>query len=199
VTRPVAGTDDWNTSASHYDEEPDHGLLDPLVRAAWRGLLLAALPPAPAVIADLGCGTGSLSVLLAEEGYVVRGLDSAPAMLEVAAAKAEAAGVALDLTLADASTPSLDDGSVDVVLCRHVLWALPDPAEAVARWVRLLRPTGRLVLVEGFWHTGAGLRAEETRALVLGSRSTCEVYPLDNVLLWGGLVGDERYLVTSVS
>ena len=92
MTRPVAGTDDWDTSASHYDEEPDHGLLDPLVRAAWRGLLVAALPPAPAVVADLGCGTGSLSVLLAEEGYVVCGLDSSPAMLELAAAKAEAAG-----------------------------------------------------------------------------------------------------------
>ena len=103
------------------------------------------------------------------------------------------------MILADASAPSLDDGSVDVVLCRHVLWALPDPAEVVARWVRLLRPAGRLVLVEGFWHTGAGLRAEETRALVLGARSECDVYPLDNVLLWGGLVSDERYLVTSVS
>ena len=65
--------------------------------------------------------------------------------------------------------------------------------------MRLLRPSGRLVLVEGFWHTGTGLGAEETRALVLGARSECDVYPLDNVLLWGGLVSDERYLVTSVS
>jgi methylase of polypeptide subunit release factors len=43
-------------------------LLDPRVRQAWRGRLLAELPPAPAAIADLGCGTGTLSVLLAAEG-----------------------------------------------------------------------------------------------------------------------------------
>ena len=66
-------------------------------------------------------------------------------------------GGPVDWILGDASAPSLDHASVDVVLCRHVLWALPDPAEVVARWVRLLRPAGRLVLVEGFWHTGAGL------------------------------------------
>ena len=37
----------------------------------------------------------------------------------------------------------------DVVLSRHVLWALPDPVEALRRWSALLRPEGRLVLVEG--------------------------------------------------
>ena len=55
------------------------------------------------------------------------------------------------------------------------------------------------MLVEGFWHTGSGLRADESRALILGSRSKCDVYPLDNVLLWGAPISDERYLVTSLS
>ncbi len=199
MNRPAAPADDWDAAASRFDEEPDHGLLDPLVRAAWRGLLVAALPPCPAVIADLGCGTGSLSVLLAEEGYVVRGVDSSAAMLALATAKAEAAGVAVDWVLGDASSPPLEEESVDVVLCRHVLWALPDPSAALARWTRLLRPRGRLVLVEGLWHTGVGLSAEETRALVLRSRSECDVHPLDNVLLWGEPISDERYLVTSLS
>ena len=176
MNQSAAPADDWDAAAPRFDEEPDHGLLDPLVRAAWRGLLVAALPPSPAVIADLGCGTGSLSVLLAEQGYVVRGLDSSPAMLALAARKAEAADVGIDWTVGDASAPPLGDGSVDVVLCRHVLWALPDPAAALARWVRLLRPAGRLVLIEGSWHTGVGLRADETRALVLRSRSECDVH-----------------------
>jgi SAM-dependent methyltransferase len=197
---PAAGpANDWDESAPRFDEEPDHGLLDPLVRAAWRGLLGAALPAAPAVVADLGCGTGSLAVLLAEEGYVVRGLDSSAAMLALAKAKAEAAGVTVHWVLGDASSPQLGDGSVDVVLCRHVLWALPDPAKAVARWTRLLRPGGRLVLVEGWWRTGVGLTAEQTCAAVLASRTECAVHRLDNVLLWGGPVDDERYLALSLS
>ena len=46
------------------------------------------------------------------------------------------------------------DGSVDAVLARHLLWTLPDPLAALARWVRLVRPGGRLVLVEGRWWPG---------------------------------------------
>jgi ubiquinone/menaquinone biosynthesis C-methylase UbiE len=199
VTQSADTADDWDESAAGFDQEPDHGLLDPLVHAAWRGLLMAALPPAPAVIADLGCGTGSLSVLLAQEQYVVRGLDSSPAMLEHARAKAAARHVTVDWVLGDAGSPALDEQSVDVVLCRHVLWALADPSAAVARWVRLLRPGGRLVLIEGSWDTGVGLRADETRALVLASRAECDVHPLDNVLLWGGPISDERYLAMSLS
>ncbi|WP_368406419.1 methyltransferase domain-containing protein, partial [Streptomyces sp. CC77] len=36
-----------------------------------------------------------------------------------------------------------------VVVVRHLVWALPDPVAALRTWVRLLRPGGRLVLVEG--------------------------------------------------
>jgi hypothetical protein len=48
----------WDAQASRFDEEPDHGLLDPDVRAAWSEVLLPELPPAPGRVADLGCGTG---------------------------------------------------------------------------------------------------------------------------------------------
>ena len=72
----------WNSEAPAFDEAPDHGLLDPAVRDAWRDLLLGVLPPAPAAVADLGCGTGTLAVLLAEHGYTVDALDFSPAMVE---------------------------------------------------------------------------------------------------------------------
>jgi precorrin-6B methylase 2 len=52
---------DWDAEAARFDEEPDHGLRDPEVRACWRTLLLSALPPAPARVADLGAGTGSIT------------------------------------------------------------------------------------------------------------------------------------------
>ena len=68
----------WDAEAATFDDEADHGLADPATREAWRALLLGVLPPAPARIADLGCGTGSLSVLLAREGYAVDGLDLSP-------------------------------------------------------------------------------------------------------------------------
>ena len=58
----------WDSQAAAFDDEADHGLRDPRVRDTWRRLLLTHLPPAPAAVADIGCGTGSLSVLLAAEG-----------------------------------------------------------------------------------------------------------------------------------
>ena len=81
------------------------------------------------------------------------------------------------------------------MLCRHVLWALPDPAAAMARWARLLTADGRLVLVEGSWSTGAGLTTAETVALVEGAGLAADPRALDDPAYWGGPITDERYVV----
>ncbi|MCU1472220.1 class I SAM-dependent methyltransferase [Amnibacterium sp.] len=185
----------WDAEAEHFDESADHGLRDPAVRAAWRSLLDAVLPATPADVADLGCGTGSLALLAAEAGHRVTGVDFAPRMLDQAARKSAAARLPVSWILGDAAAPPLPDGAFDVVLERHVLWALPDPAAALAAWGRLLRPHGVLALVEGRWWTGAGLPADEVRRLVEESGRTVEVVPLPDPALWGAPIEDERYLV----
>jgi ubiquinone/menaquinone biosynthesis C-methylase UbiE len=187
----------WDSQAATFDHQPDHGLLDPRVRQAWKRLLLAELPAAPAAIADLGCGTGTLSVLLAAEGYAVTGLDFAPQMIRAARAKARAAGVSARFELSDATAPTLPAASFDVVLARHVLWAMPDPGDALEAWLRLLLPGGLLLLVEGRWSTGAGLTAQEAGRAVLRHRSDATVTVLSDPALWGGPVTDERYLLVS--
>ncbi len=191
----------WNSEAPAFDEAPDHGLLDAGVRAAWRDLLLGVLPPAPARVADLGCGTGTLALLLAEHGYAVDALDFSPAMVRLARAKLAAApepvGRLVTVREGDAADPGLAPASVDVVLCRHVLWALPDPDAVVGRWVRALRPGGRLVLVEGDWSTGAGLSAGRCAEIVGESCSRVEVRHLPDPALWGHEITDERYLVVA--
>jgi SAM-dependent methyltransferase len=199
----------WDEEALTFDEAPDHGLADPEVRAAWRALLLAHLPPAPARVADLGCGTGTLSVLLAQEGYDVHGLDLSPEMVRRARAKAaDVAGTSF--AVGDAAAPDLPAGSFDVVLSRHVLWALPDPAAGLRRWCDLLAPGGRLLLVEGRWFNGAGLSASETAALVADAReqrpihggttphsTVLEIHHLPDPVYWGRAIDDERYLAVS--
>ena len=183
----------WNREAEHFDDEPDHGLADPGVRAAWRELLRDVLPPAPARVADLGCGTGTLTGLLVDEGYSVVGLDLAPEMLRRARSKVPQA----KFVLGDAASPALEQHGYDVVLSRHVLWAMPDPVKAFARWVDLLRPGGVVVLVEGRWSSGAGLTAAECERIVRTVRRDVRVRPLSEPSYWGKVIDDERYLVVS--
>ncbi len=85
------------------------------------------------------------------------------------------------------------------MLARHVLWALPDPELGLDRWLSLLRPDGRLVLIEGRWSTGAGLTAEKTVSLLAKSGRTTTVTELKDPALWGRPVDDERYLVVSAA
>lgn len=193
----LTSPDDWDAEAPAFDEQPDHGLRDPAVREAWRRLLAELLPEPSARVADLGCGTGSLAVLLAQDGHRVVGVDRSPAMLECAAAKADAAGVAVELHRGDAAVPPLAEGTFDAVLSRHVVWALPDPNVALARWVSLLAPRGRLVLVEGRWSTGAGLTSAELVAAVEPHATVLDVRPLPDPALWGGPISDERHAVVA--
>ena len=185
----------WDAEAARFDEEPDHGLLDPVVRGAWADLLRELVPPGSTVL-DLGCGTGSLSVLLSEGGHAVTGVDLSPRMIEAAEAKAARHGTDVTFLVGDASEPPVA-GHFDVVLARHVVWALPDPSGALDRWRTLLADHGRLVLIEGLWGTGAGLAAAALEALVLPRFREVEVRQLPDTALWGREIRDERYALTA--
>jgi hypothetical protein len=76
---------------------------------------------------------------------------------------------------------------------------MSDPSATVDTWVRLLKPGGRLVLVEGRWFTGAGISAEECERLVRARREEATVTRLDDPALWGAPIEDERYVLVSRS
>jgi ubiquinone/menaquinone biosynthesis C-methylase UbiE len=139
----------WDDDADAYDVAPGHSLSDPVEAAAWRAVLLSLLPPAPARVLDVGAGTGSMSLLAAEMGHVVTGLDLSEAMLERAERKASERGLVIDFVVGPAEEPP--PGSFDVVMARHLVWTLPDPAEVLTAWRRAVRDDGRLVLFEGSW------------------------------------------------
>ncbi|OAE00951.1 class I SAM-dependent methyltransferase [Arthrobacter sp. OY3WO11] len=189
----------WDNQAANFDVEADHGLADPAVRRAWRELLLPLMPKPGSDVADLGCGTGSLSLLLGSAGHQVWGLDLSEKMVDMAWAKTAHAGVSAEFVVGDASSPPRAPGSIDVVLARHVLWALPDPDAAVARWTGLLRGTGTMILIEGLWGTGAGIPAERCLELVRCHRKNATVTMLTDPALWGKEITDERYVIVSTS
>jgi len=188
----------WDEQAALFDDAPDHGLRDPATRSAWRSLLLRVMPEPPARIADMGCGTGGLAVLLGEAGYRVSGIDVAPGMVQRARAKAVAAGIDADFEVADAMAPPWPNHTFDVVLARHVVWALTDAALALDRWSELLNSDGRLVLVQGRWWTNHGLTAQEMPELVQRRDRDADVRPLGEPVNWGGSMSDECYLLVSL-
>ncbi len=216
----------WDRTAATFDEEPDHGLLDPEVRRAWSRRLTGWLPAAACDVLDAGCGTGTLSVLLAGAGHRVTGVDLAPAMVAAAEAKAARTGARSAVFLTgDAADPPTGQRRFDAVLARHLLWTLPDPHAALRSWVARLRPGGRLILVEGRWEqpsgagrpyggeagplpwqggVGAAELAEAVRAAVLdraGAAGEVDVTVErldDDPELWGRRVSDERYALVAL-
>jgi SAM-dependent methyltransferase len=137
----------WDADAETYDRTLSHGLGDPVVSATWTAALARHLP-AGARVLDVGAGTGSISLLAADLGHHVTALDLYPGMLAQAERKASDRGLDLTSVVAPADDPPT--GPFDAVIERHVLWTLPDPVRALARW-RDVTPGGRLVLYEGFW------------------------------------------------
>ncbi|MGW4564309.1 class I SAM-dependent methyltransferase [Streptomyces sp. NPDC004561] len=201
----TAAAVDWDAEAAAFDDEPDHGLRDPAVRAAWAARLRSWLPEYPADVLDLGCGTGSLSLLAAEQGHRVTGVELSPAMAE--RARAKLAGRDAVVLRGDAARPPVGERRFDVVLVRHVLWTLADPARVLRHWRDLLRPGdasgaggGRFVLVEGVWGAlnPVGVPADRLTALLGPLTSDLRLERLSgDPLLWGRAVADERYAVVA--
>lgn len=189
----------WNGQSASFDDEPDHGLTDGDARLAWSTRFSDGPPGGSLAVADLGCGTGPVCLLLAEAGHEVVGVDVSPAMIERARDKSRAAGASIRFEVGDASAPTLDPGTFDVVFARHVIWALREPTVAFRSWARLLNDGGRLVAVEGRWHN-AGIGARDLEDLLAPLLRVVEHHPLsDDARLWGRPVSDGRYAIVATS
>ncbi len=147
---------------------------------------------------DVGCGLGEASLDLAadlgEEGEVV-GIDVSAEMVRAATSRAGEARCRVRFVVGDAGSLAEPDDSFDVVRSERTLQWLGDPRAAVAEMARVVRPGGRVSLIDSDWSTFSidvgddelsatvreAMRTERGRPSNIGSR-------LQDLVLDAGLV-----------
>jgi ArsR family transcriptional regulator len=117
---------------------------------SWKALaemLLQLMPPM--VIADLGAGEGTFSQLLAQRAEKVIAVDNSAKMVEFGAQLARENGIAnLDYRQGDLESPPISDSSVDLAFFSQSLHHAIHPGRAVAAAFRILKPGGRIVVLD---------------------------------------------------
>jgi ArsR family transcriptional regulator len=113
------------------------------------------------LLVDLGTGTGRILKLFADRYRRGLGFDLSPAMLGYARTKLDAAGLAhAQVRQGDMLALPLADAVADVVVMHQVLHFFADPEPAIAEAVRLLKPSGRLLVIDFAPHTLDFLREQ---------------------------------------
>jgi len=129
---------------------------------SWKGLaetLLALMPPL--VIADLGAGEGTFSQLLARSAKRVIAVDNSEKMVEYGAELARKHGIKnLEYRHGDLEAPPIKDEAVDLAFFSQALHHAQHPGRAVAEAWRILKPGGRIVILDLLRHN-----LEEAREL----------------------------------
>ena len=108
--------------------------------------------PGEISVLDIGCGPGFFSIILAERGYRVTGVDYTASMLERAEANAGVWREKLNFFRMNAADLELKSGSFDVAVTRNLTWNLPHPEQAYAEWNRVLKPGGLLLNFDANWY-----------------------------------------------
>lgn len=116
---------------------------------AWRG------PSAgPFDLLDVGCGTGTFDIMVAASNLSARvvGLDYSPAMSRMASEKAQQTPFSKNLRHVSADSEHLPfaSSSFDVVTCSNSFHHYPQQAGVIREMHRVLRPGGKLMLIDGF-------------------------------------------------
>jgi ubiquinone/menaquinone biosynthesis C-methylase UbiE len=161
----------WSERAATFDQSPGHEIFSEEERVAWHQLLLRHLGSGDDRAAlDLASGTGVISHLMDDLGFRVTGMDWAEPMMERAHAKAKTRNRSISFRLGDAENTMEADNAYDVIVNRHLVWTLVDPKAAFAEWLRVLKPGGTLLIIDGDFVSSTPLERLLSKLAVLGQR-----------------------------
>lgn len=167
----------WDRYAPRYDR--DIGVVERLQFAGGREWVCAR---AAGDVLEVAVGTGR-NFAHYPAGVRLTGVDLSPAMLELARARAAELGVEVELREGDAQALPFPDASFDTAVCTLGLCGVPDERAAIAEMHRVLRPGGKLVLLDHIGSHHAVLRLgqrllEKVTVRMLGDYQTRRPLPL---------------------
>lgn len=179
----------WSGRSAGFRKQREADLRSPRHRF-WEEELRSQLPGKEKLdILDAGCGCGFFSLILADMGHRVTGIDLTEDMVEEGRKLAGKYGAAVDLRQMDAEHPLFPDGSFDVVVSRNLTWTLPHLDQAYAQWLRVLRPGGLLLNYDAEharYHLQNGLKGEKAHSMLTGDQmeECLEIYRMLPVSRW---------------
>jgi ArsR family transcriptional regulator len=152
---------------------------------SWKSLaeaLLRLMPPM--TIADLGAGDGSFALLLSQRAARVIAVDSSARMLEFGRDQAVRNGIDnVEFRLGDMEEPPIEDAAVDLVFFSQSLHHALHPERSVKQAARILRPSGRIAVLDLAKH-----RFEEARELYADERLGFSEAELESMLTEAGFL-----------
>jgi len=144
----------FDTTAEDWDR-----LRDDLFGQRFLGLALLGLLERQLSVADLGCGTGSLAATIAPFVDRVIAVDGSRAMVRAATRRFDKTAN-VEVRGGDLEALPIDDSAVDIATLVLVLHHLPQPQKVLAEVQRIVRPGGRLLLVDMLPHDRAEYQQE---------------------------------------
>ncbi|MCH1498774.1 MAG: metalloregulator ArsR/SmtB family transcription factor [Akkermansiaceae bacterium] len=122
---------------------------------SWKGLAEAMLKILNYdTVADLGAGEGTLSQLIAQRAKKVIAVDNSEKMVKFGQNLANENGLPnLEYRLGDIESPPIDDSSVDLAILSQALHHAEHPSKALSEAHRILKPGGRLIVLDLLQHT----------------------------------------------
>ena len=135
----------WNLRAQGYSEH-NREELDDKNRIRWLNTIMKYAPEKERLhILDIGCGPGFFSILMAQSGHEVTGVDYSEEMLMRARENADFMHQTITFQRMDAQHLEFENDSFDLIISRNVTWCLENPVQAYQEWLRVLRKGGKIV------------------------------------------------------